>query len=458
MPAMICDKVEQTIAKFGMIERESPVLVGLSGGADSVCLLLLLNELGYRLAAAHLNHGLRGAESDEDARFTKELAERLGLPFFSTTRDIRPQGHNLENAGRRARKEFFDYLAATQGFARIALGHTSDDRIETLFLNLLRGAGPDGLTSMEPVKDKTIRPLIETSRVEVESYLKSIGQNWRTDESNFQLRFARNQIRHSVIPDLRKRFNPNLSNGLARTIEILEDERLWMAKIAESWLAAHGICGPDEIVINCMALATEPVALQRRVIRTALKRAGSTLEDVSFDRIESARQLLQSGKSGKTIEMPGGFKVVRSFENLIVYASPVEIQDFEYRLQIPGEIHIPEAGTVFRCEILSKVVDENGENRAKLHACKIFADGGKLGPYVRIRNWKPGDYYRPVGLPAGKLKKLFQQARIPRHQRHRWPVVVMDSSIVWVASFPVSREFALDGQSQKIVAFEAIPI
>ena len=185
--------------------------------ADSVYVcLMLLKELGYSLAVAHINHGLRGAESDEDARFTQELSERLNLPFFSTTPDIQAYDQNLENAGRLARKEFFNYLTTTQGFGRIALAHTSDDRGETFFLNLLRGAGPDGLTSMEPVKGRIIRPLIEISRAEVEAYLKSIGQPWRTDASNLDLRLARDQVRHSVIPELATRLiQSNLKERLS---------------------------------------------------------------------------------------------------------------------------------------------------------------------------------------------------------------------------------------------------
>jgi tRNA(Ile)-lysidine synthetase-like protein len=133
---------------------------------------------------------------------------------------------------------------------------------------------------------------------------------------------------------------------------------------------------------------------------------------------------------------------------LIVQNRTDTAEEFEYELQIPGEIHIPELNRSFSARIA-------GENDAKSSEDRVFVDGENIGPYVRIRNWKPGDYYRPVGLPAGKLKKLFQRARIPRSQRHRWPVFVADSKIVWVASFPVAREFAPCGSSQKIVAFEA---
>jgi tRNA(Ile)-lysidine synthetase-like protein len=148
-------------------------------------------------------------------------------------------------------------------------------------------------------------------------------------------------------------------------------------------------------------------------------------------------------------------QVLREFDRLVFRDSKEEINEYEYQLKIPGHVHIPELRKVFRAE----VVDEIGAGQGnKTFGQRVFVDAESIGPYVRIRNWKPGDYYKPVGLPAGKLKKLFQRARIPRSHRTSWPVVVADSTIIWVASFPVSREFAPRGRSQKIVAFEAIQI
>jgi tRNA(Ile)-lysidine synthetase-like protein len=166
--------------------------------------------------------------------------------------------------------------------------------------------------------------------------------------------------------------------------------------------------------------------------------------------VEHIRRLLEAGKSGKVVQIPGGIVAAREFDSLVIRSALDSTPPFEYELQIPGVLHIPELGRVFRAEIVDREMILSGDRR-------VFVDGGSLGPYVRIRNWRPGDYYRPVGLAAGKLKKLFQQARIPRSQRGRWPVFVNDSAIVWVASFPVSREFAPCGRTQKIIALEAVP-
>jgi len=459
-------QIRGTIQKHQMLTSRERVLAGVSGGADSVCLALVLKELGLDVAVAHVNHGLRGAESDTDEEFTKELAGTLGVPFFATkvalsgpapaasalwlSRRPLPGGEaNLEAAGREARRQFFIETARRRGYTKIALAHTRNDRVETFLMNLLRGAGSEGLVSMAPVSGNTIRPLIETGRNEVEAYLTENNQSWRTDSSNFDLGFARNRLRHAVIPELESRFNPSLIQTLARTVEILEAEDAWMRAVADQWLSEHGRKEENDFLIPAAELKAAPAGLVRRILRTVLRLAGSGLRDVSFGHIEAVRALLEEGKSGKFVQIPGGLQAAREFGRLVFRQAPAAWADYTYELKIPGEVYIPEVGKVFRAEIV-----EIEANQAL--GQRVFVDGESIGPYVTIRNWKPGDYYRPVGLPAGKLKKLFQRARIPRGHRMRWPVIVADSTIVWVASFPVSREFAPRGQSQKKVAFEAL--
>ena len=466
---MLSDLVAQirgTIQKHQMLTSRDRVLAGVSGGADSVCLAVVLKELGYDVAVAHVNHGLRGAESDKDEEFTKELAGTLGVPFFATkvallgpspaasalrlSRRPLPGGEaNLEAAGREARRQFFSETAILGGYTKIALAHTRNDRVETFLMNLLRGSGSEGLVSMGPVSGSTIRPLIQAGRDEVEAYLTEKNQSWRTDSSNFDLGFARNRLRHAVIPELESRFNPSLIQTLARTVQILEAEDAWMRAVADQWLSEHGRKEDTDFLIPAAELKSAPAGLVRRILRTALRLAGSGLRDVSFDHIEAVRALLEEGKSGKFVQIPGGLQAAREFGRLVFRQAPAAWADYTYELKIPGEVHIPEVGKVFRAEIV-----EIEANQAL--GQRVFVDGESIGLYVTIRNWKPGDYYRPVGLPAGKLKKLFQRARIPRGHRMRWPVIVADSTIVWVASFPVSREFAPRGQSKKKVAFEAL--
>ncbi len=432
-----------------MLTARDGVLAAVSGGADSVCLALVLKELKCDFAIAHLNHALRARESNDDEEFTRHFADKLGVRFFARVGLPFNRESNIEAAGREARKKFFQEIAAEHGFTKIALAHTQNDRIETFLLNLLRGSGSEGLVSMAPVSGNVVRPLIETRRPEIEAYLKGRNQEWRTDSTNFDPAFARNRLRHVVIPELAAKFNPKLMETLARTVEILDAEDNWMADLTDGWLAKYLTKHNQDCVIPIDALESAPPGFVRRVLRAALRHSGSDLRDVSFDQIEAVRGLVNPGKSGKSVEIPGGLQVAREFGSLVVRRRVAPADNYEYELKIPGSVHIPELGKVFTAKIIDMEANDEGGER-------VFVDAESIGPYVRIRNWNPGDYYRPVGLPGGKLKKLFQRARIPRGHRTGWPVIVAESAIVWVASFPVSREFAPRGHSEKKVVFEAL--
>ena len=446
----LVESVRRTLHKHRMIDTSDTILVGVSGGADSVCLLHILHALGVRIGVGHVNHGWRGQASDDDERFVRELATRLDAPFFAQRPRVGGSG-NLEAGARAARKRFFDQLLTREAFTRVALAHSRNDRSETLLLNLLRGSGPEGLVSMKAVSGHVIRPLIESTRDEIEAHLRTIGQDWRDDRTNKDLDLARNRIRHVFLPKLASDFNPNLIDTLARTVEVLEDENDWMKQAIDEWLLER--CQQDDtgVVVCIDDLADRPVAFIRRVLRESLRRAGSALTDVGFDHLESVRSLLEPEKSGKTIELPGAIAVERSFDTLI-FAEGLEAKpDYEYDLEIPGRVHVPEICCVIEARLASP-------DDAKPKPGRALVDGESLGPCVRIRNWRNGDFYSPVGLPAAKLKKLFQDERIPRRQRHRLPVLVARSSIVWVASFPVSREFVPTGRSRRIIEFEAFPL
>ncbi len=446
-------RIADAIERHRMVDDGESILVGVSGGADSVCLIRILHELGYPLGIAHLNHGLRGKDSNADEEFVGNLAEHLGIPFFRAGVDLDTERGNLEAEAREARRLFLERTADRGGFSRIALGHSRDDRAETFLLHLMRGAGPEGLSSMRPVAGRVIRPLIEIPRSEIVTYLEGQHQPWRHDESNDDLGFARNRMRHVVLPTLAAEFNRRLPETLNRTADLLEAENQWIERVTDDWLADHGSWEGTEFLIDIGHLPDE-LGFVRRILRAALETAGGdvwTLEDVGFRHMESVRSLIEVGKSGRVIELPGGIRVERNFEKLVFGQAGSEPVDYEYELPIPGRVVIPEIGMTIDARILTPDDVQPNQNGA-------LVDGESLGPCVKIRNWRNGDFYNPVGLPASKLKRLFQKGRIPRRQRHQWPVLVApSSSIVWVASFPVSRDFVPTGRSHRIIALEAVP-
>jgi tRNA(Ile)-lysidine synthase len=261
--------------------------------------------------------------------------------------------------------------------------------------------------------------------------------------------FARNRMRHEVIPRLASLFNSGLAEILSRTISLLEDEEEWMKVEANKWLESAG----DASGLDVETLRSAPAALVRRVVREALRAATGDLTDVTFEHVEAVRSLLEDGKSGKSIHLPGGAIAAREFHRLIFRQSAEGEAGFSYELPIPGMVRIPELGRSFSARYVEASQDVLSTWPG---AERVFVDGSDLGAYVKIRTWKPGDYYRPAGWPAGKVKKLFQRARIPRSQRNRWPIIASESAILWVISFPVSREFVPSPCSKKIVAFEAL--
>ncbi len=444
------DRVAGTIRRLRMISPGETVLVAVSGGADSVCLLSVLTNLGFEIGVAHFNHGLRDEASEEDECFVRSLALELGLGFFRQSGKPNLGPGNLEEEARLARRTFLARVAREEGFAKIALAHSRDDRTETVLLNLLRGSGSEGLVSMKAVSGNTIRPLIEATRKEIETYLNSVGQSWRTDETNTDLTFARNRIRHVVLPALESEFNPKLRVALARTVEILEGEDAWMRKSVDAWLDSHICFEGSSFELEIDTLADQPAGFTRRVLREALRRAGSALTDVGFEHIERIRSILSGAKSGRIIELPGSIRVERSFDKLILREVRDEPHDYEYVLPVPGHVQIPEIGTLFEARLTDLDASRPKQGR-------VFVDSESLGSYVKIRNWRNGDSYDPVGLPSAKLKKLFQKERIPRWRRRHWPVVVASGTIVWVASLPVSRGFVPSRRSRRIVELSLTP-
>ena len=314
------DRVARTIQKHRMFEEGTSGLIGVSGGADSVCLLRVLVELadvlGLKLAIAHINHRWRGDESDGDEHFVEELATELNLELFVQRSEPRADGANTEAAAREERWSFFKDLSSTHGFEKIAVAHTRDDRAETFFLNLMRGTGSDGLVAMKPVSGNVIRPMIETTKADVEAYLGEIGQDWRRDATNSDIRFTRNKIRHNVLPSLAADFNPRLADALSRTIDILSDEDDWMEQSVSEWLSTRVTDDGTDLVVQIVDLESQPVGLVRRVLRAALRLSGSSMLDIGYDHIESVRTLLKDGKSGRVIQLPGSIGVERNYDSL----------------------------------------------------------------------------------------------------------------------------------------------
>ena len=427
--------------------------VGLSGGADSVALLRALaarsGELGLVLHAAHLHHGLRGAEADADAAFARELASGLGVPFHEARVDAgaeaKEKGETLEEAARRLRYGWFRQLLAADGVEAVATAHTLDDQAETVLAKFLRGAWTEGLAGIHPViefpEGRILRPLLSATRAEVEAYLRALGQSWREDSSNRHLTFTRNRIRHELLP-LLEGWNPQLREHMAQMAELARDEEAWwqaeLARVAPQLLLpgrpvrGGGRAAGGGLAIDVTRLAALAPALQRRLLRYAAEQMGAALD---FASTEAIRALALTGRSGQRRELGQGLRAERTPRELRLTAGGAGIGKEgeaeaipEYAVAIPGEVEAPAFGLRLRIEVSGPAVTPDGRTPGP-------------GRTAKLRNWKPGDRVR-LRYSAGprKVKEVLERLRITGTGRTLWPVLEVDGRIAWMRGVEVEPE------------------
>jgi tRNA(Ile)-lysidine synthase len=418
--------------------------VGVSGGADSVALLRALHqqsrELGLVLHVAHLHHGLRGAEADADLEFVRALADQLSLPFHSHRVDTaaaaaaRPgkPAESIEEAARRLRYRFFAELLSKELLHAVATAHTLDDQAETVLAKFLRGAWTEGLSGIHPKIESpagVVRPLLAVTRAEIEAYLCALGQPWRTDSSNADTAFTRNRIRHELLPTLES-FNPQLRRHLARMATLARDEEaFWNVEIARltaqltlpgrpvrgGGRASSGP-GTEGLALSIAALAAQPQALQRRVLRYAAAQLGATPD---FHGTESLRALALTGRAGQKAELASGLRAERSHRELRLSIQPPAAPEQDLARQT---INIPVPGTAdapayaLRLEIRLAGPGQNGS-----------------APAAILRPWKPGDrvQLRHSSSPK-KIKEVLERLKVSGPERALWPVLDWQGTILWM--------------------------
>ncbi len=468
--------VQATLLREEMLESGDGVLIGVSGGRDSVALLALLaalaGPLDLRLAIAHFHHGLRGAAADQDARWVEQLAAAHGLPFHYARGDVRAYGKafglSVEEAARNQRYAFLVTVARRHGFRRIALGHHADDNAELVLMRLLRGSGPRGLAGIPPARPVTpgdlaiVRPLFDSDRRMIDRFCERYGFAAREDESNRCLAFTRNRIRHTLLPRLRADYNPNITAGLNRLARLLRDEERWLERlVAERLRTVSTADDAAGIRLDISALALDHPALQRRVLRAALQRVRGDLRRVGFEPIEAMRQLLgrqllgEGGREG-VVDLPDDVHARREGRWLRIgprrAATPPVA--FEYQMAAAGSVHIQETGVHLALKPMTRV-DRDAIRRAGQSVA--YFDMDKVVFPIVIRNFRPGDRFVPFGLKGTqKLKKFFIDHKIPRSERRRHPLVVSGGEIIWIAGLRRSDRARVGPQTQAVLRVELL--
>jgi len=426
-----------------MLSEGARVIVAVSGGADSVCLLHVLIELFPNSVAgvAHFNHKWRAEASDEDERFVADLASRHALPFFRA--EATASKGNREQEARRARQAFFteirerscqpapspDCKGGDTAGAIIALGHTRNDQAETVLFRFLRGSGLAGLAGIAPAANGIIRPLIDTTRTEIEQYLRSRNIPWREDATNLDLTFARNRIRHELLPQLARDWNPKITNALANLADLAHEEEKWVGQVPDL---------SSSVELQFSSLTTIPRALARRQIRRAIANAKGDLRRIDFDHIESVFDIR------KTLHLPG-LTVTKSFDWLRFASSP-PTPGVPREIRPPGKYPSPD-GLSQICVDLAQISDAEACATLNMEACWFQS----CSPLV-LRGWRPGDHYRPAGQSRDhKIQEMFQKARVPSWRRASWPILTSEDKILWSRQFGVAHEVAQPGDGRSIL-------
>jgi tRNA(Ile)-lysidine synthase len=454
-------QVRRTIRKNNMITAGEHVLVAVSGGADSIALLICLHKLaphlGISLTAAHLNHRIRGAEADDDEEFVRRMCSDLAIPFVSEAMEVKQLAdeakQNLEEFARRKRYDFLRSTAHRIGAQKIAVGHSLNDQAETALFRFIRGSGIEGLSGIHPiVDDLVIRPLLECTRDSIRQYLKEQRIAYREDSTNADLRYARNRIRRELLPYLENNFNPRLASTIAREAGLARETWSFIeAQAMEAFNRLHCRIA-NGISIKVKGLLELHAALQKQVLRQALKACQGSLSGITAIHIQNLLSICATEHSGDQIKLPRGSMAVRQFEDLLLLKRPLETcPEFNYRLDIPGKCHIAEIGAWLQSTICSAPDLKAMKGKRFMQA---FLKPSHLPQSLTIRSRMPGDRYGGSG--HRKVKKMLIDGKIPQSQRSALPMVTTGDSVIWIPGFRPARGYESSPESKNSVRIELI--
>jgi tRNA(Ile)-lysidine synthase len=453
------EKIKKTIKKYDLLEKGERVVVALSGGPDSTALLtaldVLAKELDLSLIVAHYNHGLRGAESDEDEQFSRDLAQDMGLIFVSGKMDQKKiaKGVSPEDYYRRQRYGFLEKVASDYQAQKIALGHNLQDQAETVLLHLLRGSGLEGLKGFLPKRDgRMIRPLIETSRREIISFLDESRISYRKDSSNEDIIYLRNQIRSGLIPYLKEKYNPKIEENLARMAQILRMEDEFIGQhvteaLQSSFIQRH----QNGVLFNIDFVNKLPAAVRWRLFKTILESLNPDNNGISFVHVKSLDDLSRKRESGKRIVLPLDIEGRREYDNLILESKKTcsRQMKYEYAVDIPCSLYVPERNLNITLEsVRNESVDLSDKN-------KIYLDLDKIRQPLIIRNRRDGDWFQPLGTQGRqKIKKYFIDHKIPPGRRDEAMLVVDCLSVICIENMCLDDRVKITPQTKNVLKIE----
>jgi tRNA(Ile)-lysidine synthase len=462
-------RVLRYMRKNRLVEAGQKVLVAVSGGPDSVCLLHTLfhlqSELGISLHIAHLDHQLRGEESEADARYVAEMARQLGLPAAIEKRDAAAYAgaHRLssEEAAREVRYSFLAQTAREVGAERVAAGHTLNDQVETILLHIIRGTGTTGLGGLLPCHDMQfsgcrltlIRPLLEVRREETEEYCAQLQLEPCLDASNLSLSPLRNRVRHELLPFLQG-YNPAIFESLLRISRIARDDRAFLDRASDqAWQESVQREG-RAFIFSKKAFRSLAPAMQRHLLRRTIEELLGTLKDIEARHIEEILAAL-SKPAGRRITLPEGLVFGIEYDRCWLGFNPQDLVPLPelngaYDLQIPGRTVIP--GWRIEAKVGPYIPGETPAGVGKTDGFSACFDMDRVGDKIIVRARRRGDRFQPLGL--GRTKKVGEfmlDARIPRDWRSRVPVLSTPEQIIWVAGWRIDERVKVTSETRTVL-------
>ncbi len=457
-----------------MVEPGDTILLGVSGGPDSVALLRglfeLKQELNLELAIAHLNHSARGKESDRDARFVKDMGEALQIKTFIEKMDVAAKQaaskNSFQETARHLRLEFFQRTMDQMGANKIALGHTSDDQAETVLINLLRGSGLKGVGGMSPVRHPYIRPLFYCSRSEVVGFLNDQKIPYCQDSSNEKTDYLRNRIRLELIPFLQERYNPRITENLFEASGIFRADNDYLKTLEDhEFDRAVSKSGESETLnMDIEYFTALPLALKRRLVRKGIESIQGDLRRISFFHIQEVLRLFEKAQKGKRIDLPGDLEVLClgdrvEFKRIhesdpSILSDESKASDWLRPLNIPGETQVEKAGLTLKAEIIDPV--ETGFPAGQ--ANQAFLDFDKTGDDIMVRFFQAGDRLKPLGMKGTKkLKSLFIDEKVPQEIRSTVPILTTgDNNIIWVYGTRIAHAYRVTSETNKVLFIKGL--
>ena len=456
------DKIITYIEDNALIQKKDRIVVGVSGGADSVCLFSVLLELQRRyeleLFVVHVHHGIRGEEADRDEQFVEKLAKKYQISYYPFWKDIpglaKKRGLTEEEAGRMVRYEAFYEVLKKVNANKIAVAHNQNDCAETVLFQLFRGSGLKGMCGIPPKRDEIIRPLLSVDRKSIEKYLAERGQEYCIDRTNFEDEYTRNKIRLSILPTAEEEINDKAVEHIAKTAQLLREVEAYLRRNVEKVAKEIVSEKNGQYFIKLKDLSGQDIVIQRELVKLVLTKTAGKAKDIEAKHVESVL-LLTTNQSGKKVNLPYQIVVRREYEYLVFEKKSkekeleLEKKDIFYEL-IPGKTYKIEEAGVDICLSLEKT--EGKWQEIPQNTCVKWFDYDKIDKSICVRNRKNGDFFQ-VNAAGGtkKLKDYFIDKKIPRNERDEILLLADGSHIIWIFGDRISEKYKVTETTQNIL-------